>query len=68
MWASDVISFWNYRLQIAGLLKYLKSPVSEHLWKVNMLKCPKYSLNMHGSIFVIFFVNSEKKSAWKALF
>ena len=27
-WASEVISFWNYRLKKAGLLKCLKSPVS----------------------------------------
>ena len=43
------------------LLKGLKSPKSEHLWTVNMLKGPKECLNMHGSIFVIIFDHSEKK-------
>ena len=33
------ISWSSYRLQSAGLLKCLKSLVSEHLWTVNMLKC-----------------------------
>ena len=67
-WASEVISFWNYRLQIAGLLKCLKIPVSEHLWTVNMLKGSKDSLNLHGSNFLFFFGHSEKKSARKVLF
>ena len=43
--ASEVICFWNYRLQKAGLLKLLKSPLREHLWIVNMLKHPKDCLN-----------------------
>ena len=63
-----VISFWTYRLQKAGLLKCLKSPVSEHLWTVNMLKGPKHCINLKGSIFVIFFDHSERKSARKTLF
>ena len=33
-----------------------------------MLKGPKDSLNLHGTIFVIFFDHSESKSARKALF
>ena len=37
-WASEVIYFWNYRLQKAGLFKWRKSPVSEHSWTLNMLK------------------------------
>ena len=45
----------------SGLLKGLKSPKSEYLWAVNMLKGPKECLNLHGSIFVIFFDHSEKK-------
>ena len=32
----EVICFSNYRLQKAGLLKCLKSSVTEHLWTVNM--------------------------------
>ena len=64
-WASEVICFWNYRLQKAGLLKCLKSVVSEHLSTVNMLKGPKDFLNVHGSIFVIFFDNSARKSTRK---
>ena len=68
IWALEIICFWNYRLQKAGLLKCLKSPVSEHLLTVNMLKGPKGSLNLHGRIFVIFFYHSEKKAARKSLF
>ena len=67
-WASEMISFWNNRLQKPGLLKCLKSPVSEHLWTVNMLKCPKVYLNFHGTIFVTYFDHSERKSARKVLF
>ena len=36
--ASEAIPFWNYRLQKAGLLKYLKSPLSVHFCEVNMLR------------------------------
>ena len=35
---------------------------------VNILKGPKECLNVHGSIFVIFFVQSESKSALKIMF
>ena len=44
------------------LLKYLKRPVSEHLWTVTMLKCQKDCLKLQGSIFVIFFDHSETNS------
>ena len=57
--------FRNYRLQKAGLVKCLKSPVSEHLWTANMLKGPKRCFNLHGRIFLIFFDHSERKSAQK---
>ena len=43
----------------------LKKPLSEHLWRVNMLKGPKDCLNLHGCIFLIYFDHSEKKSAPK---
>ena len=33
-----------------------KSPVSEHLWTVNMLKGPKDCLNLHGSILSYFLI------------
>ena len=66
-WPLEVIWFWNYRLQIAGLLKSLKSPVSEHLWRVNMLKGPKHYLNRHGSFFAIFLDPSKRKSARKSM-
>ena len=49
--ASEVIFFWNYRLQKAVLLKCLKSPLSEHLWAVNMLRGQKQCLNYHGWIY-----------------
>ena len=66
-WASEVLSFWNYRLQRAGLLKCLKNPMTENSCTVNMLNRPKDSLNPHGSIFLIFFDHSEKGSARKVL-
>ena len=64
-WVSEVICFWNYRLQKAGLLKCLKSLVSEHLRKVNMLKGPKDCPNLHDSFFVIFFWTVWKKISSK---
>ena len=51
-----------------GYLNAAKSHVSEHLLTVNMLKAPKYCINVHRSIFVIFFDHSEKKSARKICF
>ena len=67
-WPSQVIFFWNYRLEKAELLKCPKKLVSEHLWAVNMLNTPKHCLSLHGSIFIIFFNHSERKSAPKPLF
>ena len=32
-----------------------KRQMSEHLFTVNMLRDPKYCINLHGSVFVIFF-------------
>ena len=55
-------------MQKAGLLNCLKSPKSEHLWKVNMLKGPKDILNLHVSYFVIFFDHYERIPARKILF
>ena len=56
------------RLFVSEILDYKreylnarKSSVLEHLWTVNMLKCPKDCSNLHGSIFVIFFDHSERK-------
>ena len=64
-----MISYWNYRLEKTELLKSPKNPVSEHLWTVNMLKGPKHCLNLHGSVFVIFFdLLSKKISPINALF
>ena len=68
IWASQVISFWKYRLEKAELLRCPKSPVSEHLWTVNMLKGPKHCLNPHGSISVIVLDRSERKSTGKSFF
>ena len=64
-WASENICLWNYWLKKAGLLKCLKSPVSEHLYTVNMLKGPKNWLNLLGRIFVIFFWSFRKKISSK---
>ena len=66
--SSEVICFWSFRLKKAGLLKFLKSPVSEHLWTVNMLKGPKHCLILHDSNFVIFLDHSERKLPRKILF
>ena len=54
-WASKVTCFLNYRLQKAGLLKCLKSPVSGHLRKANMLQVRKHCLNMHTRVFLSYF-------------
>ena len=50
-----------------GVLKSPESPVSEHLWEVNMLKAEKHCLNLHDSVFVVFFDHSEIISARKLL-
>ena len=60
--------FWNYTLQQAQLLKCPNSSALEQLWTINKLKGPKHCINLHGSIFVIFFNHSETKWAGKALF
>ena len=44
-----------------------KRRVSEHLWTVKMQKCPKQAINLQRSVFVIFFDESQRKSAQKAL-
>ena len=62
--------FKNYGLQKVWLDKCLKSPVSEHLStvnmlkrlnssRVNMLKRPKHCMNLHESSFIIIFHHSE---------
>ena len=60
-WASQVISYWNYRLEKAELLKSPKNPVSEYLLTVNMLKSRNHCLNLHSSVFVIFFDHSQRE-------
>ena len=55
-WASEVICFCKYGLVNAVLLKCLRSPVSEHLRTVNMLKGPKESFNLHGSLLSYFLI------------
>ena len=37
--------------------------MSKNLWTVNTLKGPQHCLNMHGSIFVIFFITLKKSSS-----
>ena len=64
-WASEAISFLNYRLQKLGFLKSLKRPVSEHLWTANMLKDQKHCLNLNGSVFVYVFWSLWKKISSK---
>ena len=41
--------------------------MSEHLWTVNMLIGPKHDLNHHGSSFVTFFDDFERKLTRKIL-
>ena len=67
-WAPHLISYWNYRLEKAELLKYPKSPAPELLQTVNILKSGKHWLNPNGSIFVIIFDHSQRKSASKTVF
>ena len=50
------------------ILNCLKSRVAEHLWRVNMLKGPKVSLNLHNSTFVTFFDHSKKNQLKKLCF
>ena len=63
IWASQVISYWNFRLERGELLKSKKKSVSEHLWTVNMLKSSKRCLNLHSSVFLKLFDQTQKKSA-----
>ena len=42
--------------------------MSEHLWTVNMLIRAKHCFNLHGSILVIFFDDSERKISSKNSF
>ena len=48
------MSFQNYRLQSTCLCKCLKSHVSVHPRKVNILKDPKRCFNLHDSSFIRF--------------
>ena len=59
--------FRNYRLQKAWLLKCLKSPVSEHIWTVKMLKGSKHCRDQQVSSFVIFCDHCERTSLRDAL-
>ena len=49
-------------------LNVQKATVSEHLWTVKIFKGLNQCLNLHGSICVIFFDYSERKSAHKNSF
>ena len=46
----------------------LQEPLSEQLWRDNMLKGQKDCSNLHSSSFVIFFYKSERTSLWKKNF
>ena len=63
IWASQVISYWNFRLERGELLKSKKKSVSEHLWTVNMLKISKRCLNLHSSVFLKLFDETQRKLA-----
>ena len=53
--------FWNYRLSKTLLDLSLRSAVSEHPSRLNMLKGPKLLWNLHESTFNIFIHHSEGK-------
>ena len=63
-WFFSEIIDWKKRTY----LNAQKATKSEHLSVVNILKDPKHWLNLHGSVFVIFFDHSQRKSAQKTLF
>ena len=46
-------------MQITWLVKYLKSPVSEHPSTVYTLKCSKQCQNLHDSTFIVLFKHSD---------
>ena len=50
----------NSRVRKMWLDKYLKSPISEHPWTINMLKSSKHLQNLHESTFIKFFVTVMK--------
>ena len=47
--------FLNLKTVKSWLLKCVKRALSENLWMLSIIKGPKHKLNLHGSIFVIFF-------------
>ena len=59
-WASEVISYLYYTLPKAGLLKWLKSPVSEHVWTVNMLMVQKIA-SFSTAVFLTYFWSLGKE-------
>ena len=63
-WFLSKIIAWKKRSHVNAQ----KATVSEHLWTVNILKGPKQCCNQNGSIFIIFFDHSERKSALEPLF
>ena len=63
-WASNVISFWNYRVEKVSFLTCLKSHVSEHLWTVNMLKGPKTAY-LCTAVFLPYFLITLKENELK---
>ena len=63
-----MICLWNYRLEKVGLLKCLISPVSEHLFTVNMLKDPEDCLNLPGSILSDFLITLKQIGFEKFVF
>ena len=61
------MSFWNYGLRDTGLCKCLKSHVSLHPRKVNILKVSKHFCNLHDSSFINLAHCSRKMSVAKSL-
>ena len=59
--------FRNYRLPKTWLDQCLKSPVSEHRSKSNMLNAPKHCPNLKDTPFTIFINHCEGNCLTKSL-
>ena len=59
--------FRNYGVRNTWLDNCRKSFVPEHRATVNMLKCPKHCLNLHGSTLIIYSPQSEGNRVGKCL-
>ena len=63
-----MVCLWNFSLKLVGLLKNLKSPVSEHLLTVNILKGSETVLKPAEQYFCHIFWCLWKEIGWKIFF